>query len=216
MNTQPMTLRQPHHRLSLLVTIIRIVLTIAAVLCGIVSVVALSASESHATEQATTEPYGGCDEAWQYPQTQGADDCRALGWIVSRRLVVTDRGIVMYSTLPHCRQEDGSGQRNQRCTWNIGPTIDGDGRGLAYWFGHATQPIPGPIRGRDRVAHYVWRDDPTSTNRWNWVSHRLADALAEGSGRHASTRPWERCVTRPTGGDHRWVKCPNGDRMEVS
>lgn len=32
-----------------------------------------------------TEPYGGCDEAWQAPQSAGAWECRAHGWIVTAR-----------------------------------------------------------------------------------------------------------------------------------
>lgn len=28
----------------------------------------------------THEPYGGCDEAYLYPDSPGAADCRKLGW----------------------------------------------------------------------------------------------------------------------------------------
>jgi hypothetical protein len=28
------------------------------------------------------EPYGGCDEAWLYPTTAGADHCRRHGWVI--------------------------------------------------------------------------------------------------------------------------------------
>ena len=39
----------------------------------------LAASQAHA---AIRQPYGGCDEAYFYPLTQGAADCRDLGWVV--------------------------------------------------------------------------------------------------------------------------------------
>lgn len=35
-------------------------------------------------EPAVREPYGGCDEAWQAPHSEGADLCRELGWVIRR------------------------------------------------------------------------------------------------------------------------------------
>src|SRR5262245_63358868 len=66
-----------------------------------------------------TQPYGGCAEAWQAPHSKGADECRAHGWTVRARLVVGPHRWVRYNNLPHCREEDGSGQKSA-CTWNIG------------------------------------------------------------------------------------------------
>lgn len=201
MNNQLMTLR-PRHRWSTLVTIIRYILVVSLVGVVLFCMVAISAAN------ATSQPYGGCKEAGH---SQGADDCRSLGWVISRQLVVTDRGIVMYSTLPHCEFEDGSYTHlptPHRCTWNIGPSQDGNGGGLAYWFGWK-------FRDHDRVTHYLWPDDPTATGPWTWVKHRLAQRLAEGDGDFADQRPWHRCVTR-TPGAHRWVMCPDGLNRRVS
>jgi hypothetical protein len=82
------------------------------------------------------------------------------------------------STLPHCRNEDGSGQRSA-CTWNVGPRQDGNGRGLAYWLDR-----------RDRT-HYVWDHSPirrdgtlseghirTGQRTWHWATS--ADRKARG------------------------------------
>lgn len=87
-------------------------------------------------------PYGGCKEAYQAPQSPGARDCRQRGWVIRPRLVVTPDRWIVFTRLPHCRYEDGSGQRSA-CTWNVGTPQDGNGRGRAYWVDLA-----------DRV-HYV-------------------------------------------------------------
>jgi len=84
--------------------------------------------------QAVAQPYGGCDEAYRYSTSAGAQDCRDAGWTIRPRLVVGPRGWVHYSVLPHCRNEDGSGQRSA-CTWNFGQgQPDGNGRGRMYWL----------------------------------------------------------------------------------
>jgi len=43
--------------------------------------------------QAWTQPYGGCKEAWQAPQSQGAVECRAHGWIISREDAFSPREV---------------------------------------------------------------------------------------------------------------------------
>ena len=101
------------------------------------SLVALTAAGlatiAPAPAQAWTQPYGGCKEAARYTHSPGAHECRVHGWTIRPRLIVTPRGHVVMSRLPHCREEDGSGQRGA-CSWNIGPRRDGNGRGLAYWL----------------------------------------------------------------------------------
>jgi len=75
------------------------------------------------------QPYGGCKEAYVAPQSAGADECRAHGWVIRPRLVVGPYGWVRYSTLPQCRNEDGSGQRSA-CSWNFGMPRSW---GKVYW-----------------------------------------------------------------------------------
>jgi hypothetical protein len=82
---------------------------------------------------AATQPYGGCDEAYAFARSAGADDCREQGWTIRPRLVVDPHGWVHYSVLPHCKNEDGSGQRSA-CTWNLGPGVDGNGTGRTFWL----------------------------------------------------------------------------------
>lgn len=112
---------------------------IAAALLATVAAsgIAAPAQAHHVTRDA-------CEQAWQAPQSEAAVDCREHGWTVRARLVVTPNRVVRHTALPHCRYEDGSGQRSA-CTWNVGPEQDGNGRGLAYW-----------IDRQDRV-HYVRR-----------------------------------------------------------
>jgi hypothetical protein len=90
-----------------------------------------SAAVAEAAQAA--QPYGGCDEAYAYARSAGAQDCRDAGWTIRPRLVVGPGGWVYYSVLPHCRHEDGSGQRSA-CTWNFGQgQKDGNGRGRMIW-----------------------------------------------------------------------------------
>jgi hypothetical protein len=114
-------------------------------------------------------------------------------------IVVDRHGVVVRSSLKHCKYEDGSGGKLP-CTWNIGRKVDGNGEGLAYWISK---------RGH---THYVWAVDPVRYNvgpPLHWVSSGLADALAEGPN-PAWAREWEQCVTRGT--THRLVICPDGYR----
>jgi hypothetical protein len=144
---------------------------------------------------AATQPYGGCDEAWQAPHSAGAQDCRNAGWTIRKRLVVNPHGVVRMSTLPHCLEEDGSGQRSA-CTWNVGPRQDGNGIGLAYWL------------DRHDRTHYVWNSAPHRV-RWQWVTARQAHNMASTG--HRAARYWRTCQvhfgTRTTK-----VACPDGFR----
>lgn len=145
---------------------------------------------------ASQQPYGGCKEGWQAPHSAGARWCRAHGWVVTRRLVVSPRGVVRYSSLPHCPWEDGG--ENQPCSWNFLPG-DGNSRGLSYWI------------DRNDRTHYVWARVPTG-NGWRWVSREFADVLTEGGYKDADRRLWGLCITRdiPNG----WtVRCPDGYRV---
>lgn len=110
-------------------------------------------------------------------------------------LDITKHGVVVSSSLPHCKFEDGSGGPRP-CTWNIGHRADGNGIGLAYWI------------GKHGHTHYVWATSPR-TGEWRWVSREMADALAEGE--HPEIR-WERCVHRPRHNHPHQItiKCANG------
>jgi hypothetical protein len=90
----------------------------------------LVASLVQPADAAWTQPYGGCKEAWQAPRSQGAADCRAHGWVVRPRLVVSPRTWVRHSTLPHCPSDDVA-PRHAPCSWNFGP---GDGNGWGDQF----------------------------------------------------------------------------------
>jgi hypothetical protein len=92
--------------------------------------------------------YGGCGEAWQAPSSQGAAWCRGHGWIVRARIVIGPHRYVHMTALPHCRFEDGSGQRSA-CTWNVGRPIDGNGIGRAYvvWANGTDTTVRGMVGG---------------------------------------------------------------------
>jgi hypothetical protein len=111
-------------------------------------------------------------------------------------LDVNKHGVVRSSTLPHCTVEDAS-RGPVPCTWNVGTGTDGNGVGLAYWV------------GRNGATHYVWATTPRN-ERWAWVQEDLADALAEGDAADATTRRWERCVTKREG---EVVRCADGARF---
>lgn len=81
------------------------------------------------------KPYGGCKEAHVAPQSDGARECRAKGWTVTKHLVLSPQTVLRYIDLPACKQEDGSGQKRPGCHWNLSkePTEEqGDGHGLVY------------------------------------------------------------------------------------
>jgi hypothetical protein len=144
------------------------------------------------------QPYGGCEEATLAPHSAGAVECRAHGWTIRTRLAVNPHGLVLGSGLPHCRYEDGSGQRSA-CSWNFHDgTRDGNGQGLSYW-----------VDERDRV-HYVWVR--RAAYPWHNVSSALADSLSEGERPYAY---WLRCRTTGVQRDPIVVACPDGRRYSA-
>lgn len=92
--------------------------------------VATSDEPAQAATTSAVQPYGGCDEAWQAPRSEGAAECRTRGWLIRSGYVVSPRSVLRYYNLPFCRNEDGSGQR-QACGWNV-TEGDGDGHGRVY------------------------------------------------------------------------------------
>jgi hypothetical protein len=144
-----------------------------------------------------TQPYGGCDEAWQAPHSEGADACRAHGWTVRSHLVIDPHRVVRMSSLISCGVEDAS-DGTVPCSWNFGST-DGNGRGLSFFVSRAHR------------FHFVWATDPTTGTRWQWVSRSLGDALAESGAPRATTRDWQRCIVKYA--DTTVVSCPNGDKF---
>ena len=81
--------------------------------------------------QTWLQPYGGCDEAMGYVNSEGAADCRAHGWTVTRHIVVSPKGYVRAIDMPHCNYEDGSGG-SLPCYWN--GSVAGNGEGRSYWI----------------------------------------------------------------------------------
>ena len=120
-----------------------------------------------------------------------------------------------------CPVEDAPGP----CWWDAGSS--GNGQGQSFYvtrdqrvvYGHlhwrvianrhtATLPDAHPCR-QDRGSY----GDPTTcltVGPWHRVSQPLADALAEGSSPHATTRDWEgRCFTHRNGPE-RLIACVGG------
>ena len=186
-----------------------IYLIVAATLIWVAGIFVAPGSDAAGSEfpvgNRWVQPYGGCKEAWQAPSSEGAAECRAHGWLIRPRLVVGPHGVVRFTALPHCRQEDGSGQRSA-CTWNVrdGAGRDGDGSGLTYW-----------LDARDHT-HYVWPLNATAWwYQWRWVSSALSDALAEGEEYGATERDWQRCMVTDTRRVKEWLTCPDGYQTEV-
>lgn len=187
----------PRHRRSLLGVIV-FALCAGLIVSAVLWMMATPAKAAE-PEHIRTE-IADCIAAHRTPHSRLAAACRSRGWVVRPRLVVGPRGVVRYSHLPHCRYEDGSGQRSA-CSWNFTGDdyfggVDGNGYGLVLW------------NDRHDRAHYVWplRMDLLS-GHWQWVSRSLADALAEGE--HPNRR-WERCLVRY--GATTTVICPDGYR----
>jgi hypothetical protein len=180
------------------------VLASLSVLVSVLAVAGLAAILPAGTPASGTElaPYGGCKEAWQSPRSVGADWCRARGWEITGRYVISPRAIVAAERLPHCRYEDGSGQRSA-CTWNLGPRTDGNGLGLAY------------VVRRDDTARYVWPANPARGD-WQWISPEMRRTLDRWFGQHDERHDvrWREGVIR--NGDTAWVKFPNGVRLAAS
>lgn len=98
----------------------------------------------------------------------------------TRHIDVNGRGVVTFSSLRHCADEDAG----RNCTWNVDPSHpDGNGYGLAF------------RRGEHGGIHYVWPlgSKPAAGPYWQWVDQELADALAEGETRDDGTRHWAQC-----------------------
>lgn len=104
----------------------RVTLAVAMLVVGIAVAVLLSVAPARAAQ-----PYGGCDEAWQAPRSEGAAWCRHHGWTVRPFIVVGPRNWVRYYDLPSCKYEDAS-SGPVPCKWNFDDG-DGNGKGDAYW-----------------------------------------------------------------------------------
>ena len=84
-------------------------------------------------------PYGGCAEAMDYSNTEGADWCRDHGYVVTRHIVVSPNKYVLAWDMPACA---GENSRKGPCRWNFGGNT-GNGEGRKYWV------------NRNGVRHYV-------------------------------------------------------------
>lgn len=74
-----------------------------------------------------SQPYGGCEEAWQAPHSAGADQCRSHGWTVRSRMVLDPRNRVHALVgLAECRTED----QRSACYWKA--ECRGNGRGDSF------------------------------------------------------------------------------------
>lgn len=74
-----------------------------------------------------------CIASHQAPHSAKAEECKAKGWTIRKRIVVNPRGVVRYSSLPHC-----SGPVSRSCTWNVifsrdRSVCDGDCYRAPYW-----------------------------------------------------------------------------------
>jgi hypothetical protein len=136
------------------------------------------------------QPYGGCKEAVLYADSEAAQECREHGWVIRPRLAINPHGVLKASALPHCRHEDGSGQRSA-CLWDAG--IDGiNGRGDSF------------IERHGKVT-YVWMSRPHG----QWVSRSFDADLDRLQGR----KDWTRCAV--TWGPDTAVRCPDGVRVAL-
>lgn len=96
----------------------------------------------------------------------------------------TRHGVVVSSTFPHCSTEDPSVVEIP-CTWNVGPGVDGNGRGFAFILKQRTD--------HSVVVDYVWNYDPQRMGwRWEGLIHtphglRMSDCLIKAGVNH------ERC-----------------------
>jgi hypothetical protein len=86
-----------------------------------------------------SQPYGGCDEAWQAPQSEGADWCRDHGWTVHKRFVLNRNDVPVALRVNPCQTEDSDGW----CYWNAEEQGDGEGNSFI-------------IRGERDGKHRIW------------------------------------------------------------
>lgn len=169
---------------SLARTVIGFILVFAVIYGGLLLI------QEDAEAVTPSQPYGGCDEAWQAPRSGGAQWCRDHGWTVRHRLVVSPHRVVKFSTLPSCKTDDGGGP--VPCSWNFG-TTDGNGIGRAYYVTNPQHP----------AHHYVWATRPT-VHGWQWISHFIGHATSTDE--HGYRRP-SPCVVKFVGNNTR-TKCP--------
>jgi hypothetical protein len=80
-----------------------------------------------------------CDEAWQAPDSEGADNCRLRGWTVRRDFILTPANTVAYLRLNPCVEEESDGP----CFWNA--ERQGNGTGTSFI-----------IKGQRDGKHRVW------------------------------------------------------------
>lgn len=138
------------------------------------------------------EPYGGCDEAYLYPGTEGAQWCEEHGL---PKIKVDEHNVLVDHNLPPCANDEPAGGP---CLWDA--LVRGNGYGNSFWLDEHDQ------------VHYLWTLDPTQgdgAGSWEWVTQELGDALAEGPEDDATTRDWESCVRSLTDGPL-YVWCPDG------
>lgn len=106
---------------------------------------------SPATASATwTQPTGGCKEAWQAPQSVGADDCREHGWRISSRFVINPHARLVANLLPPLPTEDSVGGY-----WDAAQR--GNGRGASF------------VVTRGGVRIYVWMHG--LADGWEYVKY---------------------------------------------
>lgn len=110
------------------------------------------------------------------------------------RLILGTHRVVQRSTLPHCDAEDFP--TVLPCTWNVGSSVDGNGRGLAYWADSSNR------------VHYVWASDPRH-GAWHWVGKGWASAMR--SDKTLAPRRWKACIIRVA--DTTVIRCADGSRF---
>lgn len=81
------------------------------------------------------QPYGGCDESWQVPRSEGAEHCRSHGWVVRPRFVIDAKGRLRYSRMPVCEYEDCRG-----CIWFA--HLQGNKQGTSFITGPKGRVFP--------------------------------------------------------------------------
>lgn len=177
---------------------IRIVigLLLAVTFVGLLSALSAAEAGDDFTPGTWQQPYGGCKEGWQAPRSEGARQCRDHGWTVRHDLVVSPRGIIRYDNMRTCKFEDGSGQRSA-CIWH--GQVDGNGRGLTYWFGRHNSHISDPN------AHYVWWGSPLRERGPRWH-------FATKFERHWFRVTNRKCIVKRTGKDSLVQMCPSNPR----
>lgn len=91
----------------------------------VTAVVALVLAGGLVVKADAAQPYGGCDEAWRYPHSQGAAECRRAGWTIRPHFTIDPTNRLRSTDLPACRYEDSHG-----CYWNARKR--GNGRGDSF------------------------------------------------------------------------------------